>query len=594
MRFYILTQSNFPQSNPYKLGRYSEGFSILLEKFGLMDYSQISWPAWEELDKISRPAVFIVPAKIARQLTPQDLQKMAKSGIDWFVEGPWNPDCDPWFGLRCTAKENRTDVSVTLSDNGLRDRISALLHGIKTPSNSGGFVDCETLAIRDRIRVHRHQSDFETTFAGINSSAAKPSWCIPTTEGSLAPHQQVLVREKNTTGANGLLLFRQDNLLVSTFEFISYLIQDYTSEVLQQQYAFSDDRYHWEVLLITELLGSIRKQVLDSGDSSLCDLASLRLCPWPYGKQYALTVRHDVDRIPRESEMPLFDGLLAAEKESMVGVSSYFLPTTADKSTIRKFESIGAEIAYHSAYLEPDGEAEIKKIQQYAQNKIKGTTVHGPRGFYGWRGAANWELAAKFDFEYCENLSAMRYFPGRAFKDTEENPLEYYPFVCLPHHLSFDRDRKNHRENEILDGIQAMARNQMYVILMNHPDMHYEALSEFLRSKLPADYFGASSLEISRWWRKTHLPENLSYVIRKITGDKIQIDFATRHPIEGLAIELPTLRRNFRVYWNNEPLPESQFQQYLTSSLTTIPGWRVWFDLPEPGGSLKIEMPNEN
>ncbi len=588
MRF-LIVQNVVSSDEPY--GRFSAGMYLILEKFGLHDFCEVDWQRREEWSSRSGPYVVLVPAGVTRSLSPGDLQWITEQQGIWFLEGPWGESANSWFGFACESYDPPLSSScASICDNSLRQWLNGYLAGIHGPSNSGAYESPDTLWIRDRVRVERRQTEI-LSLHQCNQRAKDPSWKLSRTKTQLPVDTTALIREADNYGRS-VLLFRKANLVVSTFELFSYLVQDYTAETMHHEYAFSNDRYPWEILLVHYMLSSLQQQLLDQAQAGgvLRDLAAIRIAPWPYGKQYAVTVRHDVDRIPKD---PSFPRLLEIGRQATVGVYSCFLASTANAKTITQFEKNNAEIAYHSMHLEPEARTEINAIEKHSSKPMRGFFVHGNPGFYGWRGAANWEIAQELGFEYCENLSSMRYFPGRAFKLDDNGSLKAYPFVCLPHHISFDKNKTVNRANEITRSVQVIARNQMHLILMNHPDLHNQAFMQFLTENLPEDYIGWTALEVSRWWRKTHFSENLQYEVSWENRWRAEIVLRTDEPIPGLTLEIPAAVLPEKIEMDGQPLLPEQIRPFDTSALCSR-GWRIWFDIPAGGARVVFEIPEES
>ena len=579
-RFCIITPDTRSDD---QYGLFSEAVWICLEKFGLLDYEVLDWRTYRAKAPGGPGHLAIITAPMARHLSVSDLEWFEERGGPVFVEGPWSSSLDTWFGVTIHRQgPARSSARVMVDDERLRALLTDRLTGIKGPSNSGAFTGLDSIRIRDRTRVERRQSTARSRFEGVNLRALHPSWNIRETSLDLCADVAALLRwrDESDAEARGVLLIRKGRIMATTFEACSYLAQDYTAPYDHHHYSFSDDRYTIELMLVRQWLDAL----MESAGRASSGWASLRMAPWPHGKQYGLCVRHDVDRPARD---PQIARLLSVEAETGVGVSCYFLEQTAESDTIDRFQRNGAEIAYHAAHLEPTGEAELAAVQRHARDRISGMTVHGGTRFYGWRGAANWEWAALRGFEYAENLSSMRYLPARAFKLTADNGIEPYPFVCLPHHASFDRNLQTTFFAELVPSIQAMARNQMAVILLNHPDIHVQDLCTLLREFCPPDYVGLSALEMARWWKKTHVRSEFSYRVASVSDDAVELVLESRSPIEGLTFELPIEPAPVVCAINGRSVSEDHQRPFDQSALGDR-GVRVWVDVPEGISSLRL------
>ncbi len=580
MRFHIVYS---PDTKGNSSGLYSQGIWIVLEKFGFLDYELLTWDAYRQRAAEGPAHVAIITAPVTRGLSDEDLDWLAGRECLVVLEGPWSADTDDWFGVQIDRSvADSHSAHLVLEDSVLVEKLTEHLLGIKGPSNMGGFVSQYSLYVRDRSRAERKQSQHVSAHAGCNSQAQIPSWCVPETSIDAPAECEVILQWREGNTPCGILMFRKGNLLVTSFELLSYLTQDYTIEDMHHEYSFSYDRYPLELILLWTLLDGLQETY--SGLEAPGNMMAMRVGPWPNGRQSVLTVRHDVDRTLWGLK---FRSLLNRERKAGAGVSCYFLSSKVKRKLVKIAEACGAEVAYHSMNLEPDGDKEIQAIEKVSTQKVCGSTVHGTAGIYGWRGAANWEIASRRGFDYCEHLSSMRYFPSRVFKLDQCQQIEPYRFVALPRHMSFDKNMKENYADVLPGVVEAMARNEMPVVLLNHPDIHGQELSAFLKANYPIDALGWTALEMARWWRKTHFRENLSYEIISADDGELVVEFQASQDIDGLTVELPTSVRPLACHLDNQLIGEDQCKPFHISALCSN-GFRVFFDLKAGLSRLSI------
>ncbi len=560
-------------------GRCSEAIWIVLEKLGFADFDRrVAADTGPIVAAPGRVIIVTHAALLTADVTPALIDQWRNAGATVFLEGPWPSSWDAALGASIDrAAGPRTDAGWVIRDEALEARVHAALDGMKNPSASGAYEGPASLVIRDRSRSARRQSEHQSAFADVNLEAATPSWFLrpsaPLDDGGLTP----LLSWRREGGVDGGdLLYRGENLLVSSWAMLSYLAQDYTAPALHHSYEFSSDRYPLEFVWMSLLLDGLRAADPTAG--------SVRLAPWPDGAQYALTIRHDVDRRPRDPE---FGELLEAEERAGVGVSCYFLGKTAEPETIRRFAEIGAEIAWHSEHLEPDAAEEIEAIAQHVAIDVVGSTVHGPEGYYGWRGAANWEVAERLDFDYAEHLSSMRYWPSRVFRLDDEGGIRPYPFIALPHHVSLDAKGGAAYREELIASLPALARNGMYVTILNHPDINVPALIELLDEHVPEGAVGLTAQDAALWWRATHLREHCAYAVRSCSAECLELDLDLADAVPGLTFELSVETPPTSVRIDGEPADRFGATPFATSAFARD-GWRVSFDAP--AGSSRVMM----
>ncbi|MBY0405649.1 MAG: hypothetical protein K2X66_17235, partial [Cyanobacteria bacterium] len=105
-----------------------------------------------------------------------------------------------------------------------------------------------------------------------------------------------------------------------------------------------------------------------------------------------------------------------------------------------------------------------------------------------------------------------------------------------------------------------------YFILMNHPDLHVNALGLFLvafvtqnrkndRPYRPSTCYKTSQ-EVVDWWKKTHHPENLNYTFAS-SAQGWSFSVISMHALKGLTFEiyLPDSPQSLR---ENPPSQESE------------------------------------
>lgn len=583
---------------------YAHALPIIFEKLGFLDIATCPLSEYQANAQAGPlPHVLLLPNATVNALSVSDIESLRQDGVILFAEGPWPASWDQWLGITIDREApGQTDIAYAVDDRSLRDRMDRFLRGMKNPSFSGAYESADSLAIKARRRVTRRQSETVSRYADVNLSTEIPAW-------SIRPTQRLHAADADTANANksslklqtllswgsaestmrsgeprGHLLLRDGSFFLSSWQMLSYLAQDYTAAAKHHVYSFSNDRYPLEFLLFQMLIDALGEQWERLLGVGMGGLAGIRLAPWPAAAQYALTVRHDVDRLPKE---PSFSQLLEAERRSKVGVSCYFLKSTADREVMRRFADNGAEIALHTAHLEPEAEAEISAITTHGFPQPAGFTVHGNQGFYGWRGAAMWEQAQHLGMSYCEHLSSIRYWPSRVFKLDDDGRMQTYAFVALPHHVSLDRNQQDTYCAELIASLPALARNQVCVTVLNHPDIHVGSLVNILQKHLPKDYLGMTAAEIAAWWRATHFRENLSFVTRSAASQQIEIEIRSQQPVRGLTFELPLSMQPDEVLLNDAEPPGLIIKQFAHSAMAAN-GWRIAFDVPAGQSVLTV------
>jgi hypothetical protein len=238
-----------------------------------------------------------------------------------------------------------------------------------------------------------------------------------------------------------------------------------------------------------------------------------RISFWPWGKNYCLTVRHDVDRIP---SLEAFNRLVDFEKKASVKASWYWLPHKFEKSYADKLESIGHENALHAVRLyDKRGETELLQRQMHKGAVIGGEQLHGAGMGNGWFGHPNVAKAREVDLTYTE-MPTHYYLPGRFPCMNGSGHIEIEDIIGIANICSVDFVANSSRTDSksLPKLIQKFASNGYYCMLLNHPDINLEYLKEMVGLLPTEGRLNWTCLQVSEWWRKTHRQNSL--IIKKL------------------------------------------------------------------------------
>ncbi|WP_114591068.1 hypothetical protein [Euzebya pacifica] len=489
--------------------RYSCGIWVVLEKHGFLDVTEgpVSGAPQRE------GACAVVTAAAASSMSLAALAVLRAAHPVVVVEGPWSSALADVIGTCGEVVAARGSVRV--EDEALRSELEGWLVGSWTPSYSGASSRELTLAMTPRVqRPHRQSDVADPMHEELVGAVPADPWSIRAT--TLPDHFEVVASvaaQPLVAEAPGLVLLPQPLL--------SYIVEDHSARVLHDVYEFSNDRFAFELLLLQVLTRAM------TGQGAIV----ARIAPWPAGKDYALTIRHDVDRLPDEE---VLESVLRLEAQSGAGVSAYFQSRTADAIVVDRFAENGAEIGWHVAQLYPDGEDELRQITGLGHD-VRGVTVHGNQGNYGWRGLPNWRRSELLGMAYCENLASTRYLPSRAF-DLADGLAGGREILVLPHHHSLDRGLNGTYRDEILAALPTLSALGAYVVVLNHPDINVTELGEVLDG-MPERAWQATSRAVTDWWTATHYRDNL--VMRVLVEDDTSsIHLQGRTDLEGLVLEI--------------------------------------------------------
>jgi hypothetical protein len=133
-------------------------------------------------------------------------------------------------------------------------------------------------------------------------------------------------------------------------------------------------------------------------------------------------------------------------------------------------------------------------------------------------------------------LSEMHLFPHR-IPHPKKVGKALKP-LAMPHHLSFEIDRNQTMETRITAELGTLLRNVACLILLNHPDIHFEAFIDFLENRLlPERLLPFTMTEIATWWVHTHT-QTCFDVHAVFTDGELSIEGSTKPEQAGAVIDL--------------------------------------------------------
>lgn len=489
----------------------SSGFWVVLEKHGFLD---ISDGRLGELPPDRQGTCAVVTASAAQDLTDEDLSDLRRVHPLVVVEGPWGDASLTSIG-RC-GDVVAEGGGVKVRRTHLLEALDHWLGGGRTPSYSGAWQGPESLVMAPRTLRDRRQSDVvDPLQAELAAWAPLNPWRIHAAD---LPSDADVVAEV----AGQPLLAELPGLVILPQPLLSYLTEDHTAPVLEHTYTFSQDRFALELLLLRVMTGAWHR----------LGRPVVRIAPWPASRGFAFTIRHDVDRVPSPEDM---QRLLDAEARHGAGVSAYFQSKTARPDVVERFAENGAEIAWHVAQLLPDGPEELAQITGLG-HEVRGVTVHGNAGNYGWRGLPNWRHAEEQGLSYVENLSSARYLPSRTL-DFEGGHARGRDLLSLPHHHSLDKGMRDTYLVELLEALPTLARVESHVIVLNHPDINIPDVEALLEA-VPDGAWHATASDVADWWRRSHYRDNLRLAVEG--GDEsVDVTVESRDDVlDDLVVEI--------------------------------------------------------
>lgn len=233
-----------------------------------------------------------------------------------------------------------------------------------------------------------------------------------------------------------------------------------------------------------------------------CPLVSIE--PWPDGVAHPITLRHDVDRPVASAD---WERLLNWQDQAGIRPTWYYLSSTVDKGRIAETVARGHEIALHYTNLQKKGAAEHDVLLQAVistGSHVVGASCHGGN----YHGARDLMWLEQAGFQYAEVLTRCAFFPFRAVSADNDNAWASGSNIwAVARHLSVDK-KMSPPEADFGYGLRTRAartRFGAHAVIMNHPDINFEATVAAVESYQGAGVECWTQAEVIEWWRETHM-----------------------------------------------------------------------------------------
>ncbi|MEW5722931.1 MAG: hypothetical protein AB1896_07475 [Thermodesulfobacteriota bacterium] len=357
-------------------------------------------------------------------------------------------------------------------------------------------------------------------------------------------------------------LIKKGRIYAFTFQALNYLCYHYTMPPAERPARLRDAR---PAVVLEEMLTTFFKS---EAVGRKFPLAWVR--PWPYGVDYCLTIRHDVDRLPDHGT---FDRLVSWEERKGLGVSWYFIANRLDMGILERIKKAGHEIGLHAYKLGDKGQ-EARLIESAAAVSIKGECPHQGGGADEWFGPLQLDYAAQCGFRYV--ITQFNHTHPFLFLSLAENGevRSHDEVWCLSFAGTVDKPGKS-RESVYKSMAHDIAflEKGYHTLISNHPDMNFEFLRD-LEALLPiARRVNWTAEQTIDWWRKTHDRRWLSLNLRRVEPEAVVF-----------AIHLGAENRGFRLDFFG--LPAETWKPVAT------PGLQILDLAPVEGGvSVHLSAP---
>ncbi len=323
-----------------------------------------------------------------------------------------------------------------------------------------------------------------------------------------------------------IALLRQDNIWVSSFSLLSWLVHYHTIEPLLESYGGGASI---DFMAVEELFFALLEEMAHAAATAM-----IRVAPWPWGMRYAMTIRHDVDRIP---DPAVFKRLTGFHTHNKLAVSWYWLPWRLDTQQMQWQMEAGHEIGLHSVRAR-DKNREIAMLEapMGGLSRVEGETFHGTAADF-WIGYPSVRLAAEAGLGHTELALNMLQFPYASFPWMDSNGeirLLQGP-VGITYNASTDVDKGQIRKSARIGDIgyvREWAARGLAITLLNHPDINFARLVEYVEALPEGGRLNWTAGKVAKWWRSTHCLDRL-----RITGRDGKFQIAAQDDLEGLTLE---------------------------------------------------------
>lgn len=219
---------------------------------------------------------------------------------------------------------------------------------------------------------------------------------------------------------------------------------------------------------------------------------------WPGDKKFALTIRHDYDRLITDYELL---NLLSFYNQHGVKCSWHTLVAKAPAHQLAILKNEGHEIALHTvAYSKEVFSSEVSQLNELGF-RVRGGSAHGGMGSPGFLGNTQFNWSINCDFDYFEKNPAN--IKPHAIISVAKGYPQTGKLILHATHISLDGYKNM---NDILsDGILSDSYAKFvfemgeHINLMNHPDLNRSELFSVIESLDLSQAWCATSLEVVQW-----------------------------------------------------------------------------------------------
>ena len=479
---------------------WSAGLDVVLEKHGYLDVTVCGQDALSSPQLFATPRAVLVSALGSRAWSASAAHAAMSGPAQTFVEGPLPPQVRAVIGLTTTpAPLDRAGI-LEVADRSLLAR--AAMFG----APAGGRMGCGTSSTVDIVPQLHWSRNATIAITALQADAwRRPGWHA-TEIGPLPDEADVLATfaPRGDKRDRRPAIIRRGCLTAAAVGLLSFIAQAHTSEPYRAgEWRTSPPTVGLEFALLALLDDLLARAGVER----------VRVLPWPRYVNWALSIRHDVDRLPSSDEV---DDVLRRHHDAGTRATWYWRARHLaggghgdPAATLRRVATTrGHEVALHTEQLWCAAACEERRrVQRALRAPLRGSCAHGESTCFRYQGAPNVLAAAHAGLSYTETLQHQHMHPHRFLALGTDGVVAPVDVVCLPHHVSFDvgTGHGEHRGDVIAGRFDAYARTGGFMQLLNHPDIHHDALFAVLAAAPGDGRIDCTAAEAVGWWRRTHL-----------------------------------------------------------------------------------------
>ena len=254
-----------------------------------------------------------------------------------------------------------------------------------------------------------------------------------------------------------------------------------------------------------------------------------RVLPWPAGRRWSCSLRHDVNTQPAPESL---ERILGAHEDEQTAATWYWPSSLASDAVERVAEAERQEVGLLAELLWA-GSGERAALERSIGRPAKGVASGASSVWFRYQGAPNLLWAEREDFAFTELLGRSHFHPHRAPVLEPDGTVRPLALVCLPHYVSLDilagdRDRLS---NELSLWVASGGFLQLTQRLDGEVPANLAALTAAADR---ADRWDATAGDVADWWRRTHMRDALVFRAR---GDG-RFELRATEAARGVCVEL--------------------------------------------------------